>query len=642
MAAAFVFAIYLFAGLLCARAALWDKPPLLRAWIGLSLGILLFMWLPALCAFLVRFTLTAELIALGILAVLCALVLLTQQEKLKKARWFDKTDRGLLIATAVFVLPLTILSGYLQYTHTLRNVDGALHVGQSTYGDLCMHLSIVTGLRGSALPAEYNILPGTTLGYPILTDAMSTSLYMLGMPLALSFTLPGTLMCALVYLGFLLLAKEMTGKTSAALLAGVLLFFNGGLGFLYDFDLAGNDLSRLAEIFTGYYATPANQPDFNLRWSNLIADLLLPQRTFLGGWVLLLPALYFAREAFAKGERRMFLLTALFGAALPMVHTHSFLALALYSAGALIYAFFAQKENRRSLLTGAGLYLGIVAVLALPQLMGTTLTQATSEGFLRFHFNWVNLTSVGFVDFYPWFWAKNIGLPLLAMVCALVDFRRRDRMDLIGAACIFVVAELVLFQPLDYDNNKLFYIWYLLTLPAAASWCIDLWERLKGHRSRALLAALFVTCSVLSGALSIAREVVSDYQLFSAGEAKAAAYIDESTDTDAIFLTGIHHNNPVYTLAGRKVVCGPSNFLSTHGLDYIGRQNEVLIFYAYPAENLDILTRYDVSYIVVGPAERYSLSLDEEALDTLFPTVYDADRIKIYDVLSPLISSSAP
>ena len=48
----------------------------------------------------------------------------------------------------------------------------------------------------------------------------------------------------------------------------------------------------LREIFTGYYQTPTNMPDLNLRWVNVICDMMIPQRTLLGGWMALLPALY--------------------------------------------------------------------------------------------------------------------------------------------------------------------------------------------------------------------------------------------------------------------------------------------------------------------------------------------------------------
>lgn len=46
------------------------------------------------------------------------------------------------------VLPLTLLSAYLQYTHCLRvGNDGGWWVGQSTYGDLPMHMSFITSLK---------------------------------------------------------------------------------------------------------------------------------------------------------------------------------------------------------------------------------------------------------------------------------------------------------------------------------------------------------------------------------------------------------------------------------------------------------------------------------------------------------------
>lgn len=633
MAGIAVMLAYLLGGIALAYIILWDKSPLLRFWIGLSFGMLLFMWLPALAAFFLRFTVLGEMVALGVMLVIVLAAVVYRRRHPVTMQEMTRQDRHMLIALVCFVLPLTILSGYLQYTHTLREVDGALHVGQSTYGDLAMHTSIVTGLRESALPAEYIILPGSPLGYPLLTDATGTSLMLLGLPLSLSIIIPGTLMSMMVYMGYLLLAREMTGKVSAAVIAGVLLFFNGGLGFLYDFDLSGNNLSKISEIFTGFYMTPANQPDYNLRWSNLIVDLLLPQRTFLGGWTLLLPALYFAREAFRTQKMRMFLLVALFGAALPLVHTHSFVALALYSAGALVYTFFAQRENRKQLLQGAGVYFGIVVVLAVPQLLAFTLQQVTNEGFIKFHFNWVNYSeSNGFVDFYPWFWLKNIGLPLIVMLCALLDFKRQDRMDIIGASLIFVVAELILFQPLDYDNNKLFYIWYLLMLPAAANWCVALWHRLYARRSRVFLAALFLIVCTLSGSLSIAREVMSDYQLFGASEAAAGAYVETHTDKDDMFLTGVHHNNPIYALAGRKIVCGPSLFLHWHGLDYAGREAQVRAFYADPVGNLALLAEYDVRYIYLSNYERYDLGADEQALDTLFEINYENAGVKLYAV----------
>lgn len=636
MAGIVVFAVYLLVGILLSQLLLADKSPLIRGWIGLSLGFVLFMWLPVLFAFFFAFTLLAECLALLLLLLLAAGAFAYRRRHPAALRGLSPGDRRMAVALLCFVLPMAAFMAYLQHTHTLREVDGALHVGQATYGDLAMHLSIIMGLRGASLPTHYAMLPSQTLGYPMLTDAMSTSMVLLGTSVRLSMIIPSVAMSALVYAGFLLLAKEMTGRTSAAVLAGVLLFFNGGLGFLYHFDLAGQNLGKITEIFTGWYKTPPNQPDLNLRWSNLVVDMLLPQRTFLGGWVLLLPGLYFAREAFRSGKRRPFLLAALFGAALPLVHTHSFMALALYSAGGLLYTlcFGKDKAKRKQTIVGAAYYLLIVAALALPQLVFFTFRQAASNGFLKLHFNWVNNTGNGLIDFYPWFWLKNIGLPLIAMVCALLDYRKNDRMDAIGAALIFIVAETVLFQPLDYDNNKLFYVWYLLMLPMASSWCLAVWDRLRGRRSRVLLAALFIAGSTLSGALSMAREAVSDYQMYSAEDVDLAAYIDSHTPTDAVFITGWRHENPVYTLAGRDIVCGPSNFMWTHGFmdEFSARSSDVRAFYEDPENNLDILEKYDVSYILISWRETYEMTPDWETIAALFTPMFEEGMTALYAV----------
>ena len=48
--------VYLFAGCVIIRALLPAQRPQVRVWLGLSLGLLLMMWLPALIAFAVDFT----------------------------------------------------------------------------------------------------------------------------------------------------------------------------------------------------------------------------------------------------------------------------------------------------------------------------------------------------------------------------------------------------------------------------------------------------------------------------------------------------------------------------------------------------------------------------------------------------------
>ena len=610
------------------------KSPLVRAWLGVSLGILMEMGLPALRANLFGFTVAAHIAAAAAAVALAALCYAVREKAPLAA--MRETDRRQLAVMAAVGLPLTALSAYLQYTHCIMPAsDGSLWCGQSTYGDLCMHLAFITSLENMSFPPSYNLLVGTALSYPYLTDALSTTFYMLGMPLNLSLVVPGTLLMALTYAGYMLLARQILGGRHKAVAVAALLFFlNGGLGFLYDFDLAFTDnFARIREIFTGYYKTPANQPDLNLRFSNVIADLMIPQRALLGGWAMGLPALYLLISSVRAKSYRQTALLALWAAALPLVHTHTFLALGLFSGGYLLGNLIERKEERRGILLRAGLYLGVVLALALPQLLGNAVKQTLEGGSLRFQFNWVNNSGGrGFKDFYFWFWVKNAGLPFILAVCACLCARKRGYLDIVlGMTAIYVVAELILFQPNEYDNNKLFYIWFMFAMILAADYGSMLMQRLTGLPGRALLCGLFLGASVLSGALSLGREAVSGYQLFSANAVAAGGWIRENTDRDDVFLTGQQHINPVCSLAGRQIVCGSDLYVFFHGLDYGKQSEDCKRFYENPRENADVLADYDVRYIYVSDYERAEFDVDLDALDEAYALVYENDDVRIYD-----------
>lgn len=626
--------LYMAAGMQMIRFLLPRKSPLVRGWLGAALGMLLEMQLPALFAWLFGFTIKAHIAAVAALAAILAACRYLRDKRSPAAMTAE--DKRQAAVMAAVCLPLTALSAYLQYTHMLMPAsDGSYWCGQSTYGDLCMHLSFITSMKDMSFPPTYNLLAGTALSYPYLTDSLSTTFYMLGMPLNLALVVPGTLLMALTYAGYMLLAQQILGgRHKAVAVAALLFFFNGGLGFLYDFDLAFTDhFARVKEIFAGYYKTPANQPDFNLRFSNVIADLMIPQRALMGGWAMGIPALYLLISSSREKSMRQTVLLALWAGALPLVHTHTFLALGLFSGGYILGRLIVQKEERSGILVRAGVYLSIVLVLALPQVLGNAVRQTLEGGSLRFQFNWVNNSGGrGFKDGYFWFWVKNAGLPFILVVCACLCARRRGYLDImLGMTAIYVVAETILFQPNEYDNNKLFYIWFMFAMILAADYGSMIMQRLAGLPGRALLCGLFLWASVFSGALSLGREAVSSYQLFSANAVAAGDWIRENTDRDDVFLTGQQHINPVCSLAGRQIICGSDLYVFFHGLDYAQQSADCRRFYENPRENADVLTKYDVHYIYVSDYERAEFDVDLDALDETYELIYENDDVRIYD-----------
>ncbi|MBO2515700.1 MAG: hypothetical protein CW338_00290 [Clostridiales bacterium] len=743
--------VYMAGGILIIRCMLPRVRFLARIWLGLALGIILEMWLPYLSAYLCEFSLRAHLYSLLPLLILCCVCLLLKAPG--KARAWDEKEKRLLTALLCTALPLTLIGGYLQITHNVMPVDGTLHVGQSTYGDLNLHLGIITSFRNAKVPVDYSIFPGELLSYPFLTDSLSATFMLFGASLQFAVDFPGIIMMLLTFSGFILLAERIGGKKSVAVLSCLLFFINGGLGFFYSLDMAGarlgsgadNELQsgagllqRLEIILDGWYQTPANHAEFgtyNLRWSNVIADMMIPQRTTLGGWCQLLPCLYLLWE-FASARRfdegllpepqetstvsgrwtpadpRLVILLGVWGGMLPMVHTHSFLALALASAGILLYDQFltggrqrlrtglflgllgcvilmALLKNRSVICRlfdsrsdaedidiplfcffipagiGAGLcaadiildhsgsrlrrlaewavYGAAAAVLCLPQLLTWTFSQtASSDHFLSLQFNWVNNAGGdGMRDGYLWFYIKNIGLPFLLLLIALLEKDPRRRMLACGAFAVFIPAEFIRFQPNEYDNNKLFYVWYMLCAVIAADYAVQIFGKLKGLRGRWALAVLACIVFFTTGSLSIARECKSDFQTFSTCQVEAADFIEHNTPEHSVFITAWqNHIDPASALAGRTVVCGPDLWLYWHGFDTQQRHDDIRRFYADPASNTDVIGKYGVDYIYVDfySYESEGLIINEDALNEMYEPVYEGrgenwwERICIWKV----------
>ncbi|MBQ6950378.1 MAG: hypothetical protein IJN44_02670, partial [Clostridia bacterium] len=565
-------------------------------------------------------------------------------------------------------LPLTVIGACLYWTHYLRpDENGNLFTGMTTYGDMLLHMSIAAGTRNMAFPPEYVILPGETLNYPFLADTLSTSFMLLGWDLRTALMVPGIFMMMLTFSGYLILAERMAETKKGAVLAALLFFLNGGLGFMYLVDMQGvslgsagnNELQsavglweRIKAVLGGWYQTPANHAEFstyNLRCSNVIVDMMLPQRTTLGGWTMLLPCIYllydFARpkglplgvsvlqgadgptSVFTRRQvpfRQLVVLGVLAGM-LPMINTHCFLALGLMSAGWMAFDLIKSRKQLWKTLQGWLIYGVLAVVLAAPQLFMWTFNQAVgNETFLNFQFNWVN-GQMGMQDSWLWFWIKNVGLPFVLILLSLLEKNEKRRFIASGAFVIFVLAEFIQFQPNVYDNYKLFCIWYMLCAVLAADYGFELLGKLKGMRAKPVIAGMALICFFFTGVLAVATEMNTNWQLFSRADVEAAAFVEEKTDEDDVFMTGNHHINFVASLAGRKIVCGTDSWLYYHGYDTAERKADIRAFYADPAGNEQLLQKYSVDYVVVTAHEYGQMTVNKQALDSLYERVYESE-----------------
>lgn len=448
-------------GVYISEVLLAHKRPTIRLFFGLVLGLFMMTWLPSLFAFIFGFNTLSVLLGLGVALVLgayCSLKAKGRIAGLKKA-----INRLIPLAA---LLPMFAVGLYLFLTHIIMPEDGALFVGQTTYGDLAMHLGFISSIAEQGVfPPEYSIFPGHTINYPFLNEVSSSALCVLGCPLRTAYLIPAIYAYVLVLVGVYIFFEQWLKRKGRAVFATLLFFVGGGFGFAYFFDLINNGSSALStllgsgtannlvNLLDGFYETPTNLPRIGLRWVNPIVDMLVPQRATLFGWAFLFPCLYLLHGWMFSNERKNLPILILLAGGLPLIHTHSFLALGVISGVYCLYDLILHFNKRR--LTGWLIYGGAAILLALPQLVIFTFSQASESSMVQVHFNWANE-----IDSYLWFYVKNLGWLFILLPFSLLLLSKRDRQIMLAPLVLWFIAECVIFQPNIYDNNKLLFVWF--------------------------------------------------------------------------------------------------------------------------------------------------------------------------------------
>ena len=353
-------AVFLAAGLLAARRALPGASAGVVIPLGCGFGVSLLAALPGALGWALGFRLPAAALAGALAAGIGVLLWRGAPAALLRARPAasradmepaptrkthgklprDAADHALWAC----VLPLLAVTIYLLHTHILHLVDGGYHTGQSCYGDLALHLAYIKSIavRGVLPPVEPMLAGDLPMGYPFLCESVSSVFLLFGAPLRLAYLLPLLPGLVAVYGMAWQLARAVLGGAGKACLAFWLFFMGSGFGFAYFLGSA----SDFASIFTGYYTTPTNHTDKNILWVTPVVDLLVPQRATLLGWCVLFPALYLLWRFAMQSERRLWPWLAALVLPLPLLQTHSALALVLCCLVCGVYTLAARPKGR--------------------------------------------------------------------------------------------------------------------------------------------------------------------------------------------------------------------------------------------------------------------------------------------------------
>jgi hypothetical protein len=452
------------------------------------------------------------------------------------------------LGIVIFSFGLIVI--YIYATRVLApDASGVIISRGGLYGDTAFHNAQITSFASQGVPVPNPLYAGVPLRYPFLVNFYAACLMKLGMSLRAASVLPQIFN----FLGFItlfhLFAKKITTQTGV-FFSFLILLLGWGFGFVdYFKDSIANGSWAITKEYTN---------DMQLfRMQNIITGLILPQRGLLSGFVigLLLTVCFLYDEKPLNRKQGIWL--GIFLGILPLWHVHSFLFMAFSS---LIWCWFRYRKDWKPSLEGILMFGSISLVLAFPFMLW--FSEQISSSF-RWQWGWTQ------PDLNPvLFWVANTGLVIPIAALSLQQESIRSRYYIfVPAFIVFMVANLIVFQPWDWDNVKLFVWVFLFASILAGSYLSVIFSRKFAFK--ALVTIILITLTA-SGLISIIRLVSPAYvyTIYDQYDLALAEWVKENTSPFSTFLISDVPAHPVTGLTGRSAYLGYPGYVWVHGIPF--------------------------------------------------------------------------
>jgi len=141
---------------------------------------------------------------------------------------------------------------------------------------------------------------------------------------------------------------------------------------------------------------------------------------------------------------------------------------------------------------------------------------------------------------------------------------------------------------------------------------------------------LAVTASGLLDSLKLLQVSPQEFPFLGQEEIKLAALVRQTTDPNAIFLTSDQHNHWIPVLTGRQILMGFRGWLWSYGIDYSQREKDVTAMFQGGQTAKDLLTRYHVDYVVIGPSESVAFKANQPWFASQYSLIFTTPHYQVY------------
>jgi hypothetical protein len=656
-----------------------DKGFMRRLAAGNIIGAAIFGLAGFILASFFGLTIATVLIALAVTLVPIALY---KNKERRNALWldwqrakgkFDGANFQKMLRFAYYLFFFLLF--WFFFERAMLETDRGILTGASqNLGDLPYHLGAIFGFTdGQNFPPQNPSFSGARFSYPFIADFITACVMKLGVDVRTAMLVTNVSWAFSLLVLLEGLVSRMTGNKLAGRIAPFLLFFSGGLGFLWFFSDYFGQAKSLWEFIWNLPRDYTIGDKF--RWGNSMVTLFITQRSLLLGMPLTLIVLGYLWKVFSRekefnrdeGDERDKLklsvprspfIVGLLAGTLPLIHLHSLAVLFIVG----VFLFILKPEKWREW-TAFGVGAGIMAVPELWWSMAGSANRATE--FFGWHFGWDS----GEANFFK-FWLKNTGIviPVLigGMAAAYISLREREEVKAKGGekespddidlllfylpfAFCFVVSNVAKLAPWEWDNIKVLIYWFVGSIPFISLAIARAWEYGKaagGRKSEKssnqqrygpVLKVAAGGCLVvltLSGALDVWRTVSGQINndVFDQNAVKIATRIKLATPPNALFLNAPTYNSAI-VLTGRRSLMRYIGHLMSHGIDYREREADLNRIYEGGATADIFLRKYGIDYVLISPLERQAqaFTVNEEYFKK-YTVVAESGPYKVYKV----------
>lgn len=488
--------------------------------------------------------------------------------------------------------------------------DWALHLGDTMYF-----------AEGAPLPPENPRYPGEAYAYHYLISFTAAVMVKLGASPFFALTSTSFLLSCVVALSMYAFFRRLSGDDVTSALAVALFHLAGGFGWLVVYRKAAAADSFWQSLFSEPWHM-WQQETANYRLLNMYYALIHPQRGYLYGLPLAMLLFTLLWSGVKRKGRRSFFLAGLVAGCLPFAHLSTFLSVAM------ITPFLAALFWSRQWLW----FFGTWVVLSVPQLFLQQGGVRSGAATLRWQPGWIAPP-----DNWVWFWLKNLGLFLPFLLAALIHketLSPASKRFLFAFMPIFVIANLVVFQPWDWDNTKVLLYWMLASSLLIAALFMRLWRAKAGGVSVRIVLVCACLSMMISGLLVNANHVLGRERQFllTGDELRLASALRERTVQEARFAVGVQHNHPVPMLSGRQVMMSYTGWLWSQGIDPSDREQDLRSIFRLQYSAAELLRKHEIDFVVIGPYEMNQMNANLEGFRAEYPLFLQIGEYYVFDV----------